>query len=320
MNLGYQADDIASSAWGNAGSGMQAYSSFDMGVEANARQMSMGYQSRLGFVLGKPNSTAAQFMHALTYFKEYKGNAMWAEASVGDPAGYYRGRMDLVKMVRNDYGNTAGILMGTATYEWGPPRLTNKSLITYKDLLKSGGGGDDDGGVDPADSACGDGYGGGVAAIVDVATEEFKKNVVEWDSNALKYTSGGQYAWCAAFASWVYKQAGFPLTKGGAHWRHTTVTDLIDYFDKYEIHFKFGEQDPQPGDMIYYAHIPNPNNSDGNQMAHVAIVVDYDKATKTITTIGGNESDSVDKKTYKIGPGNYAQGMSNYIEGFGRIK
>jgi hypothetical protein len=325
LNLSLKAPDLPTKPWANNGAGgEQAYSSFDVGVEANARSMSKGYQDRLGYILSKPNSTAAQVMYTLTYYKKYEGNLAWATASMANPAQYYKERLSLVKLVRNDYANTAGVIIGTSAHEWGPPRKTKTDLITYKELIKSGNKpsnstSDEDDLL--ADNECIDGsYSGGNSSVVSIAKAEHKKNVREWDKNVLKYTGGGQYAWCAAFASWVYKEAGYPLTKGKSHWRHTTVTSLIAYFKKYETYIDFGKQDPQPGDMVYYGKIPNASVTSSTEMAHVAIVIAYDKSTNTLITIGGNESDSVDKKNILIKENGFAQGMGYYITGWGRIK
>ena len=64
--------------------------------------------------------------------------------------------------------------------------------------------------------------GQGIAAIIDIAKAEQKLKLSEYDY-AVKYY-GSNVAWCAAFASWVYKKAGYPLTKGGEPWMHGTVT------------------------------------------------------------------------------------------------
>jgi N-acetylmuramoyl-L-alanine amidase len=165
----------------------------------------------------------------------------------------------------------------------------------------------------------------GVAAIVQIAKQEFNKHPQEYDSDVLKYTDGGTFAWCASFASWVYKEAGYPLTKGGVPWLHTTVTDLIAYFKKNETYIDYGEQDPQPGDMIYYGNQEDPDVTKGDTpdgMAHVAIVESWDASSKTITTIGGNESGTtIMNRTFKIeGNGNATAAMSMWVAGFGRIK
>lgn len=169
---------------------------------------------------------------------------------------------------------------------------------------------------------------GEVASIVEIAKREYNKHPQEWDSDVLKYTNNNKWAWCASFASWVYKEAGFPLTKGDANWLHSGVTDLIDYFQAHEIYFDFGTQDPQPGDMVMYGCRANPNIDDiygcdpgHNGMRHVAIVESYDASTKTLTAIGGNEGGVTIKRTsFKVLADGCAPDMGMCIAGFGRIK
>jgi hypothetical protein len=117
MNLGLSADDLPTKVWGAGTDGTQSYVSFNVGIEAYARQFTTDNQDRLGKVLSDKESTAADFMHALTYYKEFKGNQFWAEASLGNPDEYYRGRMDLVKTVKNNYEKTAGLVIGTEQEE-----------------------------------------------------------------------------------------------------------------------------------------------------------------------------------------------------------
>lgn len=127
MNLGLSADDLPTKVWGAGTDGTQSYASFDVGVEAYARQFTTDNQDRLGKVLSDKESTAADFMHALTYYKEFKGNMWWAEASLEEGQGptgsgigtekYYQGRLDLVKSVKSNYKKTAGLVIGTEKEE-----------------------------------------------------------------------------------------------------------------------------------------------------------------------------------------------------------
>ena len=133
-NLSYRSKDIIPIPWANNGAaGEQAYKSFNQGVEAYARQINMGYQSRLGKVLSKKDSTAAEFMHALTYYKEFKGNLAWAGASESDPDGYYRDRMVLVKQVKNNYEKQAGLVIGTQKEEQDEA-MYKPSLLQFGDV------------------------------------------------------------------------------------------------------------------------------------------------------------------------------------------
>ena len=134
LNLSYKSDDIVPIPWANGGAGgEQAYKTFDQGVEAYARQINMGYQSRIGKVLSKKDTTAADFMHAITYYKEFKGNLAWAEASIADPDAYFKKRMEYVRMVRNNYEKTAGFVIGTDKEEQDLG-MFKPSLLQFKDV------------------------------------------------------------------------------------------------------------------------------------------------------------------------------------------
>ncbi len=133
-NLSYRSDDITPIPWANNGAaGEQAYKSFNQGVEAYARQINMGYQSRLGKVLSKKDSTAAEFMYALTYYKEFKGNLAWAGASEADPDGYYKKEMGYVKQVKNNYEKIAGLIIGTQKKEQ-VEGMYKPSLLQFGDI------------------------------------------------------------------------------------------------------------------------------------------------------------------------------------------
>lgn len=138
MNLGLSADDLPTKKWGAGTDGTQSYASFDVGVEAYARQFLASNQDRLGIVLSKKESKAADFMYALTHFEKYKGNAFWAAASLPVERGgigvdkYYKGRIDLVKSVINNYEKTAGLIIGTTEYEQ-PKGMYKPSLLEFKD-------------------------------------------------------------------------------------------------------------------------------------------------------------------------------------------
>lgn len=140
LNLSYKSKDIKFEPWlGDGGGGEQSYGSFNEGVEANTRQMNMGYQSRLGDILSKKNSTAKDFMHALTYFDEYKGNKFWAQASLEVDQGgigteeYFKTRLDLIKTVKNNYEKTAGLIIGTK-HEEQTKAMYQPSLLQFKDV------------------------------------------------------------------------------------------------------------------------------------------------------------------------------------------
>lgn len=309
MNLGADWPDIKGIPWAGSGDdGRQAYASFDMGVEAYARQMSSGKQSRLGFVLSQPDSTAEQFMYALTYYKKYPGNDFWAAASLPDPAAYYRSRVNLVNLVRKSYPNIAGFVVGTSQLEQ-QLGIRRTDLLTFTNI--AGAGNDSDAIAGDINTCSDTGSSTSGLSIIEVAKREYEKNkgIIEYGGSILDYTDGGQYPWCASFVSWVYRDAGFPLTQGGAGWNHTWVLELQSFMKKYHTYFSVGDQLPQPGDMAFYVGAQTP---DGGSTQHMNIVISVDPASNTMVTIGGNESDQIKQTTREISLG------SQSLVGFGR--
>ncbi len=99
--------------------------------------------------------------------------------------------------------------------------------------------------------------------------------------------AGCPQAWCADFASWVYKQAGAPFNSGAdGGWRIASSRALADYWKKNGVWIQNPGRPvplndpgaPQPGDVVWYP-------------GHTNIVVSYDGST--VTTVGGNESQAV---------------------------
>lgn len=123
LNSGYNDPSLISGA--HSGSGVQSFKSFDAGVEATARNISDAGHTRLVAVLTNPNSTADDFMYALTYFQKYPGNLIWAEGS--DPAyhnqgqagqdAYYHRHLDTVQTVRAHYSLYGALVLGTPAKE-----------------------------------------------------------------------------------------------------------------------------------------------------------------------------------------------------------
>lgn len=140
--------------------------------------------------------------------------------------------------------------------------------------------------------------------ILGIAQAELAKGVREWDSNALKYTDGHKWAWCASFVSWVYKESGTPFTGGiSGGWLIPGVDNMKAWFQKHGTYFNVGAGEPQPGDVAIYQ----------NSYSHVNIVEKY--ANGMMTTIGGNQSNQVTRyPTWKVST--HPMGLV----GFGRMK
>jgi hypothetical protein len=139
--------------------------------------------------------------------------------------------------------------------------------------------------------------GAGSGDIVAVAKSQLGVKEAYGDCNCgepLKYGGSSGLPWCAYFASWVYKTAGYNIPSiGGAQ-------ALYDWFGSNQTKVIKGSGDPLPGDVVYFAH------------SHVGIVESYSGGT--LNTIEGNSSNMVRKRTY-------TNIMSNSdIVGFGRWK
>jgi hypothetical protein len=159
---------------------------------------------------------------------------------------------------------------------------------------------------------------GPTETIVQVALDELNKNggVLEYNGTILDYTDGNREPWCADFVSWVMKTAGTPFTGGSSGgWRVPAVTSMQEWFKTGKngsTYFAANSSTrPKAGDVAIYIGAQTP---DGGSNQHVAIVVAVDESAGTITTVGGNESDTVKKSTRAA-----TLGVSGLV-GFGRMK
>lgn len=112
-------------------------------------------------------------------------------------------------------------------------------------------------------------------------------------SNNVKYNtayygrevSGGNYSWCAVFVWWLMREIGCAdLYYGGT--KTAYVPALLSWAKSTGLTVK----DPQPGDWILFDWEPN------NSPNHIGIVEEV--GSSTVTTIEGNSSDKVQRKTY----------------------
>lgn len=164
LNTGIRATELID---GNpAANGTQAFKSFDAGVEATARTMVGSNQSRLGQTLIRKDTTANQFMEALTYYTRYQGNFFWAEASLPpNTDSYYRGRLQLVQQVRARYAEYASVQLGAkdANGKHILEILTNTTAKKDKLRFNPVAGDPGDGNTNASDVSC-QANGGGIAA------------------------------------------------------------------------------------------------------------------------------------------------------------
>ena len=155
-NTGINAPDLI--VGGHSTSGVQAFKSFDAGVEAAARVMSGGHpQTRLGKVLTDPNSTVADFFRVLTWYNDVAklgkyytpGDLEWATLSMPPPDGegpdkYYNSYMnDFYPSTVNNWNQKAGLVMrGSSSDPTGktdPSKLMFHPKGTTSGTLPTGG-------------------------------------------------------------------------------------------------------------------------------------------------------------------------------------
>lgn len=106
-----------------------------------------------------------------------------------------------------------------------------------------------------------------------------------------KYTESRDEAWCADFVSWVYNQAGDPITGSSTNWDLPGVSEIYQIGNTNQNGFKFepvGSYTPQPGDIaIHY------NAAYTNPYYHINLVVTVNG--NSITLLGGDQgSNNID--------------------------
>ncbi|HYH36339.1 MAG TPA: hypothetical protein VD706_02450, partial [Candidatus Saccharimonadales bacterium] len=292
LNTGLNAPELIEGA--HSVDGVQAFKSFDAGVEAAARTIVGSYQDRLADVLIKPETTAKQFMYALTYYNKYPGNKFWASASVGGAAaGYYQGRLDLVNQVSGNYKGTAGLVIGTPAFEQ-EQNLTKPQLLQF-----NGGGGEAV--TDSGGGLCEDGSPSeGAAAIAEMAVKlswpesHGTTPKPEYQAAIDKYNKGLNPADCGIFVSTVmhasgadpdYPPAGTFLQEPYVR-EHPEKYDVVDKVDKVS--------DLEPGDIL----IVN-QGSGADAAGHTFIYVgkqpgtSYDAASASLDSRAANLGETI---------------------------
>ncbi len=162
-----------------------------------------------------------------------------------------------------------------------------------------------------SDSAAATGSGTPQFKIVNAAQKELANGASESDTSPtsdksyLKYTNGTKIPWCAAFLSWVLKESGVPFDGGGnGGWYIPSVDGVRSWYESKGT-FKAARSGytPVPGDTVIMKEGKSPYPS------HVNIVISVEG--NTITTIGGNEGNTIKKHTHQ----SYD---AAYITGFGQ--
>jgi len=101
------------------------------------------------------------------------------------------------------------------------------------------------------------------------------------------YTEGRHENWCADFVSWVYNQAGYPISGSSTDWDWPGValihSSAINGTIGFTWHAAGSGYTPQPGDLV-------PLSSPGNPDYHIEMVVSVNGPT--ITYIAGDTGNS----------------------------
>ncbi len=137
---------------------------------------------------------------------------------------------------------------------------------------------------------CGTSQGGALAQeVIRIAEQELAAGAKESDGSHQKYGGSQGAPWCGYFVSWVFEQAGSPFEDGAL----PAVSGILDYARDKGIFFEPDDPNfaPQPGDVAIY------KNEVGPYPSHVHFVISYDAQTKTYVSIGGNEGDSIRKRS-----------------------
>ena len=113
--------------------------------------------------------------------------------------------------------------------------------------------------------------------VVSILKAEYALN-----PDGTKYSQGVSEAWCADFVSWVFKEAGQPLTNpNSGSWRIPGTYTLREYYESIDkLELEGSEYSPKVGDIMLYDN-PSPFGQ------HTNIVIKNDNGI--VTTIGGNE-------------------------------
>lgn len=135
---------------------------------------------------------------------------------------------------------------------------------------------------------------GSVAEILRIAQHELERGVAEQGANTAYYTDTGEEtpyniddAWCAAFTSHVWEQAGYDVD-----WTNPNYVPSI-WNDAKSMGLARQTGQAEPGDLIIFDW-----QGDGTP-DHIGIVESVNGST--ITTIEGNSSDRVQRNNYQIG-------------------
>jgi len=122
------------------------------------------------------------------------------------------------------------------------------------------------------------------------------------------YTEGRHEEWCADFVSWVYNQAGYPVSGSSTNWDYAGVSEIQTVGEtggNFSWHAVGSGYTPQPGDL---AVLSAPGNSD----YHIEMVIAVNGSS--VTYIGGDTGGSFPNGNDGYGGTGipYTRGYQNY--------
>lgn len=149
-------------------------------------------------------------------------------------------------------------------------------------------------------------------SIVEIALSQLGVTEATGENDGLpatRYNRSERKAWCAAFAAWVYSEAGKKLP--GNPWMLASVQYMEDQCKAKGLWWASAiTRLPKPGALIFFGNrgASDPSRSGGR---HMGIVIDVDVKSGVIHTIEGNLGNAVRKAEHPIG--------SNRVLGFAEM-
>lgn len=134
--------------------------------------------------------------------------------------------------------------------------------------------------------------------FVQVVSQEYSDSNNNIGGHKYKTWYGMDSDWCAMFISWCSEQCDY--INEGIMPRTASVSAMRNWYEARGLYHEKGGYTPRAGDIIFFQH----------NMSHVGVVIEYDNASRTVTTIEGNSGSSnavpyhsgsrVTKNTYSI--------------------
>lgn len=138
-----------------------------------------------------------------------------------------------------------------------------------------------------------------LSRLLDVARKQIgvKEDTGNNDGEPTKrYAGGRQEPWCAHFVAWIFRNVGLkiPDDKIPTETQHNPLAS-VTHMERMFIEHEWVYMAPKPGDVVFFK---SRGQSDLGPGRHCGIVEMVD--SKTFSTIEGNLSNAVRRKTHSI--------------------